>query len=257
MARYGRTARGRRRAARRKGYAARRPARGRTQLRQAYAQLSRAAGVTVPFARAGPAPAQIAHRKLRYVYTDKVAAIGTAGTGYTWFWRLNGPYDPDVTVGGHQPMGYDQMAQFYHRYRVVGATITAQWENPIGVGYRRPVVGVSIVPTQSMPLDTSDASTCQEQPYTVYKVLGAGEAATGTQIITRKLKTFKPFFGDAYLTDDSYAATNSTVPSNEIYAATWLRPSAAADTVDEHRVSITITYDVIWFDPKSNYTPST
>lgn len=255
MARFGKTSRGRARAARRRGYARRRPARGRSQLRQAYAELSRAAGVAVPFARPGPAPSQIAHRKLRYVDYMNAAAT-TVGMGYTQDWVLNSVYDPYAGAGGHQPLGYDQMAAFYNRYRVVGATITAEWEQGGSAGIRRPMVGISITPTSNFPANTDSANQCAEQPYTVYKILADSASANGKAVITRKLKTFKPFFGDAYLTDDSYAALIGANPTNLIHAQVWARPQQGSESIDAHKLCVTITYDVIFYDPKSDYPQS-
>ena len=34
--------------------------------------------------------------------------------------RMNSIYDPDYTTTGHQPMGRDQLAELYNRYRVLG-----------------------------------------------------------------------------------------------------------------------------------------
>jgi len=35
--------------------------------------------------------------------------------------RLNGLFDPDFSLGGHQPMGFDEWSAFYGRYRVKSA----------------------------------------------------------------------------------------------------------------------------------------
>jgi len=48
------------------------------------------------------------------LYTD----ASTGGYGAEQSYRLNSLYDPDVTGGGHQPYGFDQVFALYNRYRV-------------------------------------------------------------------------------------------------------------------------------------------
>lgn len=50
-------------------------------------------------------------------------------------YRLNGPYDPDVAVGGSQPAGWDQYAALYKRYRVVRANVEIEFANPTATDY--------------------------------------------------------------------------------------------------------------------------
>lgn len=54
-------------------------------------------------------------------YCEEIALASDNLTGYTgsqYVFRLNSLYDPNLTGVGHQPQGYDQMAQFYNTYRV-------------------------------------------------------------------------------------------------------------------------------------------
>lgn len=224
--------------------------------RAAYRTIARSAGVAVPFVRPGPAPAAIAHRKLRYCETIHPSAQAPS-TGFNHVWRLNGAYDPNESGAGHQPLGWDQMDAFYNRYRVVGATITAEVCNRDTTNTTwRTVCGISITPTTTFKGTTSGPDACQEQPYTVYRTLGSPDQAAGKLKIVRKLPNFKPYFGDSYLTDDSYSALMSAVPNNEIHAIFWARPSDPANGSVSMTVNFTITYDVIFFDPKSNYAES-
>lgn len=45
------------------------------------------------------------------------------------FFRANGCHDPDETLGGHQPMGWNEMTQFYNHYVVLGSKITVTFCN--------------------------------------------------------------------------------------------------------------------------------
>lgn len=61
-----------------------------------------------------------ARKTIKLVYTSDTKTP-TSNTSIIWNdWALNGMYDPDVTGVGHQPLGFDQMALLYQRYRVHG-----------------------------------------------------------------------------------------------------------------------------------------
>jgi len=47
-----------------------------------------------------------------------------AGTTENYLFRTNSIFDPDFTGIGHQPLGHDQWAAFYNRYKVVRSNIT-------------------------------------------------------------------------------------------------------------------------------------
>lgn len=55
--------------------------------------------------------------KLRYSDTY---TLGTLSSFQSVLIRANSLFDPDYAVGGHQPMGFDQYAALYGKYRVYG-----------------------------------------------------------------------------------------------------------------------------------------
>ncbi len=57
-------------------------------------------------------------KTLRYA-SGHIGLSSTSGVVQTQVFSLNGPYDPDITGTGHQPMGFDQMMQFYNHYCVL------------------------------------------------------------------------------------------------------------------------------------------
>lgn len=54
-------------------------------------------------------------------YSQKVAISGTPS--HLQSFTANGLYDPDATGAGHQPMGFDQWAAFYSKYKVRSFTV--------------------------------------------------------------------------------------------------------------------------------------
>lgn len=57
---------------------------------------------------------------LRYADSDDLTASVGA---FSWQFRGNGPFDPDVTFVGVQPPAYDQWAALYQRYTVISSSI--------------------------------------------------------------------------------------------------------------------------------------
>lgn len=58
--------------------------------------------------------------KLRYV--EQLHLSGGSGSAMQNY-RANSCFDPNLTGGGHQPMGFDQMAAKYNHYQVLGSRI--------------------------------------------------------------------------------------------------------------------------------------
>lgn len=60
-----------------------------------------------------------------------------------YVYRMNSIFDPDAQIGGHQPLGRDQYATFYNRYRVIACTMSL-WVTPVGAmtsGYKIVILG--------------------------------------------------------------------------------------------------------------------
>lgn len=74
------------------------------------------------FVRSATGP-QTLVRKLRYC-TRKTIDGGAAGAATNLFIRANGCFDPEVAVGGHQPMGFDQYMALYDHFKVLKSTCT-------------------------------------------------------------------------------------------------------------------------------------
>lgn len=72
-------------------------------------------------------PATITKR-LRYSTAFVLSSVSGAVTG-TYVFRANDLYDPDFTGTGHQPMGFDQLMQWYNHFVVTWAKITLVFKN--------------------------------------------------------------------------------------------------------------------------------
>ncbi len=88
--------------------------------------------------------------KLPY-YQDFTDSTGTFAISQQF--RMNSLFDPDLTGGGHQPMGFDQWAGLYQSYTVLGAMVSINAVNTSGTAE------MIITPNNS----TTGASTADEQ----------------------------------------------------------------------------------------------
>ncbi len=65
-------------------------------------------------------------RKLRYV-TRLAINPGASGASTNVFIKANGLFDPEVAIGGHQPMGFDQYMLIYNHFKVTSSKCTVTY----------------------------------------------------------------------------------------------------------------------------------
>jgi len=56
---------------------------------------------------------------------EPYVALGAATLGQ-WVWRANDLYDPQYSMGGHQPAGFDQLMAMYQRFTVLRSQATVE-----------------------------------------------------------------------------------------------------------------------------------
>lgn len=92
-------------------------------------------------------------------------------------YRLNSLFDPDFSVGGHQPYGFDQMAAMYNKYIVHGVKVEVWGVNPTNPGV---TLGVQIqTPSDTNTLQGRGPSHVREMPNVVQKFINT----TGSQVV--------------------------------------------------------------------------
>ena len=64
--------------------------------------------------------------KLKYAHVQN-AQVPQLAQPAIQTWRANNVFDPQHSAGGHQPRGYDQMAELYNDYCVVASRISVNW----------------------------------------------------------------------------------------------------------------------------------
>lgn len=132
--------------------------------------------------------------KLRYA--KKIKFSGTVGDGTYQAYRANGIYDPEVALGGHQPMGRDRYASMYNHYVVLGskASFTYNMANSsANYGNYGRVVGMVLDDNGTFDTGTT-AETIIENGHGKWKVHNTGHADPN---IPKRITTYysaKKFF---------------------------------------------------------------
>eukprot|EP01045_Picozoa_sp_COSAG04_P042478 COSAG04_NODE_13438_length_606_cov_0.792899_2_plen_75_part_01 len=63
--------------------------------------------------------------KLRYC--DSIDLTPNSSTLSSFAYLANGLFDPDTSLGGHQPRGFDGFMEVYKKFTVKGSRISVTW----------------------------------------------------------------------------------------------------------------------------------
>lgn len=181
---------------------------------------------TRSIATRGAYPVNNQHRcVLRYSDT----LLASTAVSHTIQWRLNSLFDPDLTFAGHQPLGFDQLAALYGRYRVLRARLMIQARLPaISSVQMLCLANDAGVPTLNAGI---------EQPWSVFNLSTVGGPVarpmqTGSVLDSGwiGLNEIAGRTLSEYRADDRYQAAVSASPSEIIDATFVIMPEDEATT---------------------------
>lgn len=165
-------------------------------------------------------------------------------------YNLNSIYDPEVALGGHQPLWTDQYAALYNKYRVFRCKYEVKIMSlSTGGTPARYVALASAQSTSSLPTNIGDA---WEQNRTANKVLPSGPdkvTVVRGNISLPKLQgqTVVEFKGD-----DDNTALLSANPTNPAILRTIIESANGNET--QYTFDIKLTYFVEFYDRKTPHT---
>lgn len=164
----------------------------------------------------------------------------TATILHTQRWRLNSLFDPNYSLGGHQPYGFDQLATVYNRYRVVACSWT------IHVASSTNYVTVCAIPNNDLP-SPLNMSAAKELPRAKWSTGGGG-----TNIIRITGKTYIPSLVGRtkaqYMADDRYQALTSADPQEAAILQIMIADCNDTTSLSGVQVSVTLNYLAEFFD---------
>jgi len=176
--------------------------------------------------------------KLNYV--DRInldpAALGLTAVHV---FRANSLFDPDVTGGGHQPRGFDQVMPLYQHFVVVSARITVLGK---GTDTAATIVGIAL----------SDAATLQtangyiEGRNRVFK----GTSREGLDIKVSKTFSARKFLSKPHpLSEDRLQGSDATNPDEGAFFHVFIQGNDAAGDFTVSSWRVIIQYSAILTEP--------
>jgi len=184
---------------------------------------------------------------IKMSYKDNINCSSSINPWAIWNGRLNSIYDPDYAiVNGHQPLGYDQWATFYNKFRVYKAYVTATFINNTSAGVQ---CGVLPYNADAGNLAVVDDSTF-EQPHAATKTVGGQNGLN--KIVIKKMVDIPRILGRShvqYKSADSTASVFTNNPQDLCNLAIFGRVinESSNPTI---QIILNITYYVEMFDRK-------
>lgn len=192
-------------------------------------------------------------KKLRYCEDVSINA-GIAARDYHAF-HCNNLYDPSYSGVGHQPRGFDQMAQFYEHYTVVGAKITVKRIVDLAVDTAtQPAMFWLTMSTSANPLsvEANDFSIFESGMIRNYKYIRGG--SDGSLALPSVTSTFsaKKFFGAKSLVGVTpYRAPVTGAPDELAFFSLYVQtPYNGTVEPPAYRFHVTIDYLAVFTEPK-------
>lgn len=194
----------------------------------------------------------VSTRKKLVYYEPALSIAATAGVLTTYVYSANGAYDPDITSGGHSPIGWDQMMIFYEQATVLSSKITV---NACGNGAQACNVAVSISPDTSAPASTTVLMENGFIARTIVDGRGGGSYGTGTRIKSVSLDNdAAKYFGRPspreMVNDTTLSCNSGANPTEQVYYLlnTWGFGSFSDNT--SVSADVVIEYDCIFWEPR-------
>jgi len=190
--------------------------------------------------RLGPGPVPPSVKvKLRYS-----ATYASTGAALDRRFSLNSIFSPEASGGGHQPLGRDQYATFYNRYRVNTCRVTVQGS----------VDGLVSIGPALVTVLADNANSGFTDPF----LAGEQQGAVAKIVPETHRYWFRKTYDCAKVTgvtkaaylDDRFQALMSTNPAEAIIFHVIDSTVAGGNLAAGHfKYTVTMDFDVTMFDP--------
>lgn len=160
---------------------------------------------------------------------------GAGGTAHA-LWRANSIYDPNYTLGGHQPYGHDTFEAIYNHYRVIKATAKVTWLGlPLPAQLPGAFVGITITDDASV---SGTYDTVREVKPTKYAVMNSS---------VEPVSLNQTFVADAMFgkqAGDKLTAKMGGDPADQAFFDVWAQASNPTEDLGTIQCVINIAYYV-------------
>lgn len=176
-------------------------------------------------------------KRLKMKYCDYFSINPVVNVIIGRLFNLNSTFDPDRTGIGHQPLGRDQMATYFNRYRVHSCSykITAI----CSTANASPFLGFAASNESLAPTDASGiAEISRTSTLMAYQQKHVLRGKIDLAILNGKSK-------DSYEDDELTAAHSGNDPTEIMLGSLFVHSDANCNI----RYVIELIYDTEWFDP--------
>lgn len=179
--------------------------------------------------------------KVKHRYCESVSLTSGLGTvQYTQF-SVNGLFDPNTSIGGHQPKYFSQLTALYNHYTVTKSKITARF-TPGSVHNCK--IGIYIEDDTSIAPTTGDSMAEQASAVTSSTI----QFATVPVKLTKSWNAIQNF-GPNPLANDNLQGTSSANPAEGQYYTLFFQDLAGAAAVTMG-IYVVIEYEATWDELK-------
>lgn len=177
--------------------------------------------------------------KMKYCETNVSGALNGQ-----YVYNINSVYDPDRTGIGHQPYGFDNLANLYNRYRV----IKCGWRIESPLGDTDSPRSIHAIASNDPSITWGTASYIRENPRCKYiTVVPGGTAKTLSGWVTMPSLTGRTTA--QYMADDRYQAQVTTSPAEEALLYVFVS-NVNGNPLGNIPIQVTLEYTVEFFDVK-------
>lgn len=176
-------------------------------------------------------------------YVDFVTLNAAAGVVAFDNWSLNNIYDPYDAAGGHQPLGFDQMAALYTKWIVLESEVELKVYT--ANGNTIPMIAYLCPGGQEFTTNVTAADVILEKPNASLML------STSTRNSLKRKYNARKWFGKSY-DPSNLTGTDSSGPTgaNEVIAQLGYGPLNAGSDLNPSDFMVTIVYKVQWSQPK-------
>lgn len=193
----------------------------------------------------GKASQKIKH--MLYYETVRSLSPVIGGTTTEFYWA-NGLFDPNAQVGGHQPIGFDQIMALYEHYAVIRSRITVTFKVNLTAGLAGRV-GIYLSPDA---IGLTNIGQIMENGLVKSKLIDVA-GSTQDKVVMSLDCDVKNYFGKTkyhdIMDDEKLTGDVSNNPTEGVYYGVF-----ASDIYGNNAVQVeyeaVISYDAIFFEPR-------
>lgn len=181
-------------------------------------------------------------------YSENVAIASAAvneGVG-TYVFTANGAWDPNITGGGSQPRGFDELMALYDHYTVTASRVKVRFTN---TATSRPYVGIVVRDTPTAVPDAKNFFEASDSKITE-KVLGRLGEGNESCAMTHSVNVAKYLGRKSAMSDPELKGGATRNPTEQVYyhincVNMANSSSSAVDAI------VTLEYDLVLHEPKT------